>query len=359
MRRQLAPTEKELAVFFSRRENDLSPLYLRWEPLTKAKDDGYDGIVRVCWEKKKLRFGVEYKRLFSSKSLRQAIDQVQVASDRSGLRPMVMLPYLDRSALDELESRGVSGIDLCGNGVVVVPGELYFRRDGKPNQFKTEGTIKNVYRLASSVVARLFLVRPEFLSIQDALQEITRRGGHVTLSTVSKVCKVLESDLIVERSRDGATRLRLIQPNKLLDRLAENYTPPKVQRRVSGKYVGDSRSFYKAVREWTDGKTKLFGRTGATSVSLYAVMAREDQDEFYCSDIDSLERFLGKRFEESSRFATVTLLETSDETVFFDSQPDFAASPVQVFLELSNGDKRDRETAQDVRKVILKRLGSI
>ena len=133
-------------------------------------------------------------------------------------------PFLDEQALDALETRSVSGIDLCGNGLVIVPGEWFIRRSGNPNQFHAEGVIKNVYRKSSSVVAKLFLAKPGFDSVQDALDELGRRDGRVTLSTVSKVCKRLEEDLIIERKRKGMTTLRLIQPEKLLDRLAANYS---------------------------------------------------------------------------------------------------------------------------------------
>jgi hypothetical protein len=66
--------------------------------------------------------------------------------------------------------------------------------------------------------------------VQGALGELVRRCGRGTLPTVSKMCKRLEDDLIIERKRGGATRLRLIQPEKLLDRLAANYAPPRASK---------------------------------------------------------------------------------------------------------------------------------
>jgi hypothetical protein len=46
-----------------------------------------------------------------------------------------------------------------------------------------------------------------------------------------------------------------------------------------------------------------------------------------------------------------------DRTVFFDGRsegPTRWASPLQSYLELMKGDKRDKETALEVRKYILK-----
>ncbi|MFH1760817.1 MAG: hypothetical protein ABIA63_06920 [bacterium] len=52
-------------------------------------------------------------------------------------------------------------------------------------------------------------------------------------------------------------------------------------------------------------------------------------------------------------------METEDETVFFDARNEngfWWASPVQVYLELMAGDKRDKEAAEQVKSLILKNL---
>jgi len=62
---------------------------------------------------------------------------------------------------------------------------------------------------------------------------------------------------------------------------------------------------------------------------------------------------------QSDRFPNLELLETEDETVFFDAreQQNFRwASPIQVYLELMAGDKRDRETAEQLKSFILKNI---
>jgi hypothetical protein len=67
-----------------------------------------------------------------------------------------------------------------------------------------------------------------------------------------------------------------------------------------------------------------------------------------------LERIPGN---QGDRFPNLELVETEDETVYFDARKkeDFWwASPVQVYLELMAGDKRDRETAEQVRSLLLK-----
>jgi len=361
MSRETLPTEVDIESRLKRGEVEFPPLKLTWEKArSKETSTEIDGAVRVTWQKKTFRFAVECKRLSNPKTLREAFAQARRNIGKENLLPLVVVPYLSERSIDELESERVSGIDLCGNGIVTVPGELFVRRTGAINRFQTEGVIKNVYRNSSSVVARLFLAQPEFDSVQDALSELVRRGGRVTLPTVSKVCKGMENDLILERKRGGkteqdrGTKLRLIQPEKLLERLAENYTLPNVATRLTGKLIGiESAQTRELLRGWADKTKNQIAITGTSSVGAYAVMAREGVQEFYCTDVAAAVRLLGDRFQPTDRFATIRLLETRDEEVYFDRRDDLIASPVQTFLELSTGDKRDKETADQVKAVIM------
>lgn len=354
MSRLPPPTELQILARLRRGEILFPPLELDCEGLERSPA-GVDAIARITWGKRSVRFVVESKRQASPKALDAAATHARNQAYRLKLRPLVIVPFLDEAALELLESKAVSGIDLCGNGLVVVPGRWYVRRTGSPNAFRPEGTIKNVYRKSSSVAARLFLAEREFGSVQEALLELRRRGGKVTLPTVSKVCRRLEEDLIIERKRGEATRLRLIQPAKLLDRLAENYEPPTISRRVAGKLQGvDPEDFRARLRRWAKVSENQVARTGVSSVAAYAVMARGGAEEYYCSDAADAVRALDGKFVPTERFATITLMETPDEEVYFDRRDDLTSSPVQTFLELSHGDKRDRETAEQVREVILK-----
>jgi len=67
-----------------------------------------------------------------------------------------------------------------------------------------------------------------------------------------------------------------------------------------------------------------------------------------------LERLGGS---QTDRFPNLEIVETETEFFYFDSRKEkgfFWASPLQVYLELITGDKRDRETAEQVRDLILK-----
>jgi hypothetical protein len=108
---------------------------------------------------------------------------------------------------------------------------------------------------------------------------------------------------------------------------------------------------------WAERSGARVVLTGSSSVEHYAVMTREPVQSFYCSDLDGAIKSLGGDIRETDRFANVSLLETRDDFVYFDRRPGLWASPIQTYLELLAGDKRERETAEQVRRVILGPLG--
>jgi hypothetical protein len=63
-------------------------------------------------------------------------------------------------------------------------------------------------------------------------------------------------------------------------------------------------------------------------------------------------------FEETSRFPNVEFLETDDPTIYFDRRVSDSIpliSPLQAYLELIKGGKREQEAAEPLRADILER----
>ncbi len=175
----------------------------------------------------------------------------------------------------------------------------------------------------------------------------------MSLSTVSKALKTLEEDLSVERSED----ISLLQPDKLLGKLCDNYIAPKIRDAVRLKIPGDGG----ILSEWIGlqaGKLSLpVAATGLSSVSRYTVMQRAEMLSVYCPETDALAGRL--KGDASSRFPNIELIWTEDEPVYFDARRDGNfrwASPIQVYLELMAGDKRDQETAEAVKSYIIESI---
>lgn len=208
------------------------------------------------------------------------------------------------------------------------------------------------------MVGRVFLLRSSYETVQDVCAEINRRNLLVkrwdkkamSLSTVSKALKTLQEDLIISRE----DTIRLLQPDKLLQKLSENYAPPNIKERIRLKVPERIGTIEELLRKESQALRLPLAVAGMSSVGRYAVMQRGDLLSVYCPRLDILtERLSGN---QSDRFPNLELIETEDERVYFDGRQEenfWWASPVQVYLELMAGDKRDQETAKQVKTYII------
>lgn len=340
-------TEMDMLARLRSGEVRVPPLDVLWTAIGRAQAP--DAMAQVSWGGRSFRFVVELKARNIPKVFSGALTQARTLAETTGDNPMVVLPYLAPERLEELERAGVSGIDLCGNAIVMVPGKLFVLRTGAKNRFRESYPIREVYRGTTSLVPRALLLRPVTQSLSDLDRFIRSRGGETTLTTISKALRRMEDDVLIER-RGG--KARLLQPRELLERLAAAYKPPKVNRTFAG--LTQLKPDALATRLATAPETIVL--TGQSSTSRYAVMGREDRSRFYCPSLPAAIQSLGSAAKETDRFVNLELLETSDPTVYFDAREDGQlrfASPIQTFLELQAGDKREQETAVQVRDQIL------
>jgi len=355
------PTEKEMLDQLREGKIELPPLSFRFLGVQAGEggDRRFDAIVEASWQRKSARLAVECKALSTPKVFQSGLNILKTSPPPKGTFPMLFVPFLSERQLRELEREQISGIDLCGNGVVLVPGKFAVSRSGGKNRFQSSAPIKNIYRKRSSMVGRAFLVCAGYETVQEIHAEVNQRNlllnrwdkKPMSLSTVSKALKTLEEDLVVTRE----TVIRVLQPDKLLDKLNENYKPPTVRQRVSLKITEESGKVLDLLSKQSQVLDLPLAASGTSSVSRYAVMQRGDLLSVYCPRADLLLEGLPE--SQAARFPNLEIVETEDETVYFDvrQEGDFWwASPVQVYLELMAGDKRDQETAEQVKLLILK-----
>ena len=111
----------------------LSPVTLTMREISAREGDTqYDAIVDAAWDDDEAALAIECKRLGTPKEFAGAILQIQSWKLPKGMLPMLLLPYLKPEQLDELDRLGISGVDLCGNGVITIPGRLKVFRTGQP-----------------------------------------------------------------------------------------------------------------------------------------------------------------------------------------------------------------------------------
>lgn len=361
MKIRKTPTESEAGERLERGQLQLPPLRFELNKLKPryGNDFPWDFEVEAHWENQSAVFAVEHKSLSTPKAFADALGQCLTVSLPKNRHPLILMPYLSDSQLAQLEQHKISGLDWCGNGVVIVPKKICVYRTGNPNQFASYAPIKNIYRKNTSMVARVLLAVPQFSGVGEMLAELNRRNLLVqssgetpmSLATVSKALQQLDADLIIDRSKG----IRLLQPDKLLDRLEQNYERLKPENRTLLKVDCPFHQLPAQLARKMKGARVSYVAAGLSSVTRYATMQREEVISLYCFNLKSAVAAIGGR--ENDRFHNVELIESREQPRYFDAQEQdgfYWASPTQTYLELMRGDKRDRETAIQVRDSILR-----
>jgi len=356
-------TEQEMMEQLKRNKILLPPLRIRLlkNNIIPGLKQRFKAIIELSWQKFTIRCAVECKSLFTPKAFRDGLNFLKLLVLPRGYQPLLFTPFLSEEHLQILEREEISGIDLCGNCVVIVPGAFAVFRGGGKNRFSNSAPIKNIYRKNSSMIGRIFLLKNSYDRVQEICAEVNRRNILVnnwnrkpmSLATVSKSLKTLEQDLIIQRNKT----IQLIQSNKLLEKLSENYSSPITTGQVRIKISEEKAGIQKLLCRYSKELNLPIVATGLSSVDKFAVMKREELLSVYCPRMDTLmERLPGNT---TDRFPNLEILETNDEPVYFDAwrERDFMwASPIQVYLELMMGDRRDRETAEQVKTFIMKNI---
>lgn len=300
-----------------------------------------DAWITLRWQGKDVSFAAEVKSRTAPKLVQQAIWQLKnyVSNDRDRL---LILPYLSKSVAEMCTDERLSCIDLNGNYLIQTKDLLAIRLD-RPNAFKDSQPIKKIFSGNSSIVGR-FLLREKkpFSSVNAFYQGITNLGGQLSLSTISKVLKGLEEELIIEKSSD---RIALLQPDKLLDLLRTEYRPPKILETQTLKVPPPIISFLR-----NSTMNRKWALTGESSAERYGMTTPSTVLSAYVTDLRAWPQF------EETRFYNLELKKTVDSFVYFDIANDSErwASKLQCYLELSRLDKREKEISESIKKDILK-----
>ena len=136
----------------------------------------------------------------------------------------------------------------------------------------------------------------------------------------------------------------------MLDLLRDNYRRPDTKRR-QGKVKDIQNLIAQAAEVAEKNKILIAGRTQIPYVIL---PSSSNMTSLYVSSAAPFLREFG--FKETNRFPDVEFLETDDPTVYFNRRsnvPIPCISPLQAYLELSKGGKREQEAAEPLRGDIL------
>jgi hypothetical protein len=298
---------------------------------------------------------IEIKTVANPKTILQACKMLRDELNKINkpdLVPIVIAPYIGNSQARILADEGISWMDLSGNMRIQIPDRLYIERIGKPNKFPDTAPIKNIFQGTSSLVSRALLLKPDgFSSLDKIVDFINSRNANITLSTVSKVLKSLEQELLIDKDK---SLIRTRDPQKLLDRLTEGYFNSKARK---------TRKIYKFA---TDDTRTLFAafsnlRIDYAACGFYAAklegLAVTNEITIFVKDIEKVRKTTAP---EDTAFSNVTIIETNEPGVWFNTpkQPTNTVTVVddtELYLEMMAATPRGPEIAKQIKQRILER----
>lgn len=299
-------------------------------------------------------FLVEVKLRSTPQAVQQAIYRIgKLVSTKndSEVHPMIVVPFLSEERLKELEKEQVSGIDLCGNGIVIVPGRLLILRTGRENRYPESRPVSNPFQGKSALVGRTVFKeltvpgRTEFGTLGELHREILKRGAEISLAQVSKAVAALAEERILG-SRGRA--IYLLGSGQLLDRLSAAWKPA-VSRRIHLK-IPNGRA---TISLLANDRELKWAVTGESSVGRYTPFGQGGPMRIAVSRISTAIDLLGGQEERVPNFADVELLETDEPGFYFANEMGDDgirwADKLQTWIELANGDARQQDAAKDIR----------
>lgn len=301
-----------------------------------------DFEISFLWRNRETHFSARIQLRTAPRNVQKTLSTI----DRQGDNMLLALPYLSSSIVNLLEETNVSGIDLNGNYVLQTEDFVAIQLD-KKNKYKESGGIKNVFRGTSSIVCRYLLQNPGPHETVTAIHTSIRDwDGRVSMSTVSKVLSTLNDELIVEKGNC----IQVLQPDKLLQNLRDEYRRPQTVQSIP-LALPEARQDKEAILTEMLGNGLWVWGAGS-SAERYATTTPSQEHEVYVRELPLNN---GIDAYKDERFYNCILHESREDFVYFGHDKHWA-SEIQTYLELVNGDKREREIAHHIKQRILHRF---
>jgi hypothetical protein len=349
-------TEKDIIKRLQESAEQYKPLiFMRFEEeFLSVREIRPDAIIEISMENGlSFKALVEIKTVANPKTLLLACKVLRDELNRINepdLVPVVVAPYIGNRQSGILADEGVSWIDLSGNMRIQIPNRLYIERTGKPNKFPDTVPIRKIFQGTSSLVSRALLLKLDgFSSLYEITDFINSRNANITPSTVSKVLKSLEQELLVDKSK---SLISARNPEKLLDRLTEGYI---------GSTERKTRKAYKFAADNTRDLFFAFSnlRIDYAACGFYAAelkgLAVTNEITIFVKDI---ERVRKAGVPEDTTFSNLTIIETNEPDVWFNVSKQInnaVVDDIELYLEMMTATPRGPEIAKQIKQRILKR----
>ena len=275
------------------------------------------------------------------------VDQSNHADAGQRLIPMIVSPYLSPESRAICIDHNVAYLDLFGNAHLAFD-SVYIDRAVADKPKAESRALRSIFNPKAAAILRVMLRDPDRAwRVTDLAEKANASLGHV-----SNVRKALLEREWIEKQADGGV---LVHPDALLKTWRENYRRPSGHRitgytHLHGKQLDEQLS--RVLNPYPQRPRTIYSLHSAAQ--WFAPFGRDGTHTFYADESGA--QFLQEalRVTPVPKGANVVLHIPNDESLFDDAiEPAlgiFCTSPIITYLDLWNGNDRDREAAEYVAK---------
>ena len=321
---------------------------------------GIDGLIDLCYPGGKYALVVEVKSNGAPRSVRSGVYQLESCVGRlsqsaraNGDRhmiPMLVSPYLSPESRAICTAHDVAYLDLVGN-VRLTFDAVYIERAVADKPRSETRALRSIFTPKAAAILRVLLRDPDRAwRVAELATKANASYGHV-----SNVRRALLEREWLEVRDDGAA---IVQPEALMQTWRENYRRPPGQ-----STTGYTHLHGRQLDERLRGMLNAHPERPRAIYSLHsaarwlAPFSRSGTETFYADGPGAEVLKEELKLTPATRGANVVLHVPTDESLFDDaSEPApnvFCTSPIVTYLDLWNGNDREREAAAHLAGVFL------
>ncbi len=271
------------------------------------------------------------------------VDQSNHADAGQRLIPMLVSPYLSPESRAICTDHNVAYLDLFGNAHLAFD-SVYIDRAVADKPKSESRALRSIFNPKAAAILRVMLRDPDRAwRVTDLAEKANASLGHV-----SNVRKALLEREWIEKRVDGVV---LSQPDALLKAWRENYRRP-AGHRITGYTHLHGKQFDERLSKALNPQCPRAIYSLHSAAQWFAPFGRDGTHTLYADESGA--QFLQEalRLTPVTKGANVVLHIPNDESLFDDAiEPApgiFCTSPIITYLDLWNGNDRDREAAEYV-----------
>ena len=269
--------------------------------------------------------------------------QSRHTDDNRRLIPMLVSPYLSPESRAICTDHDVAYLDLFGNAHLAFD-SVYIDRAVADKPKSESRTLRSIFTPKAGAVLRVMLREPgrawRVANLADK--------ANVSIGHVSNVLKAVLDWEWIEKRDDGVV---LVQPDALLKAWGENYRRP-FGRRITGYTYLHGEQHEKeltgTLNPYPQRPRAIYSLNSAAQ--WFAPYGRDGTYNFYADETGVQILTEALRLSTVAKGANVVIRVLKDESLFDDAiEPApgvFCTSPITTYLDLWNGNERDREAAE-------------